>query len=101
MSFRGLIEASGSQFVLIPAKVVPQLVQVGEANLVAENLAVCLRVVPEIFQVEYDLRRLGLVVAKRAAMGVAREKAEDVLGEALSEGINIRQGFVMNRYCIG
>jgi len=38
--FRGLIEAAGRKFVLIPAEVVAEFVEVGKADFVAEDAAV-------------------------------------------------------------
>ena len=99
--FRGLIEAAGGKFVFIPAEVMTELVEVGEADFVAKTARVRLGVVPDIFQVEDDVRRLGLIVGEGAAVGVAGEQTEDVVGEAFVEGIGIGQPLVMNRHRTG
>lgn len=95
------IEPARRQLVLVPAEVVAELVQVGEARLLVERLHVPVGKVPEAFQIEQDLRRRRVGLGDFRAEGVAGEQPEDVGLEPLGQNVGIGPGKVMHRHGAG
>lgn len=73
-----------------------QLVQVGDAHLVAEHRAVALGEIPEVFQEENNLRRHRLILVKLGPVGGPGEQPEDIVLEAFIEEIPSRQRLVVD-----
>src|ERR1700691_5674015 len=83
-----LVQAPGGELVLVPSEVMPELVQVGEARLLAARGLVALREIPEVGRVEIDPG--GLAPRIRGAVGAPREEAENIGLESLGEEVGPR-----------
>jgi len=55
------IQPAGGQFILAPAEVVAEFVQIGQPDLLAEDIDVLLGEIPQAFEIKEDLRRCRLV----------------------------------------
>src|SRR6202142_3492974 len=80
-------QAPGRDLVLVPAQVVPQLVEVGQPCLRPEGIQVALGLVPEIGRVEMDPGRIGVPPRVLGPERTALEKAEQVGLEALGQQV--------------
>ena len=96
-----LLEAPGGELVFVPAEVVAEFVEVGQAGFVAENSDVVLGVVPEIVDVEENVGGRGVVVSEFLAVGAASEEAEDVCGESFGEDVGGGRAFVVDGHSAG
>ena len=75
--------------------------QVGEADLLAEDLEVALGEVPKVFDVEQDLGGCRVVVGEFGAVGAARKKAEDIGRKTLRDHVGCRRALVVHRHAPG
>src|SRR6185295_842447 len=92
------IKPARGQFVLVPAQVVPEFVQVRQPDFLPENRVIALGQVPDVVEVEEDFRRRGLVVGQLRAMRAAGKQPQDVRFEALRQDAGMRRGLVVNRH---
>ena len=86
-------------FVLIPAQVMAEFVQVSEPHLVAEDGFVAVGQIPEVFEEKEDLRRQGHAIALELAAVLRPDKqAQEVRFQAfgLESRIGV-PGFGVNR----
>ena len=95
------IQPPGLQVGLVPAEVMPQLVQVRDPHLLAKDVGIALGVVPEVVQEKQNLRRQRLRSPGIGVVRLADEEAEDVRLPALREDGIVGAGFETYRHLAG
>lgn len=89
------------QFYFIQSKVMTELVDIGDVNLVAVKRFVLLRKVPETFEKENDLARQWAAFTFGDIQSVADKETQQIIVEAVGHQVRTRDRLKMDRQGFG